>query len=61
MLYKYQRKLSEKVLLNKRKETRVKFNPGLSAIRPSNNLAQHFSGVSTSENYKLFFLKKMKI
>jgi len=27
------------MLLNKRKETLVKFNPGLSANRPSNNLA----------------------
>ena len=34
---KQQRKLSKKMLLNKRKETRVKFNPGLSANRPSNN------------------------
>ena len=27
------------MLLNKRKETRVKFNPGLSTNRPSNNSA----------------------
>ena len=58
MLYKYQRKLSEKMLLKKERETRVKFNPGLSATRPSNNWVQHFSGVSASENYKLFFERK---
>ena len=28
------------MLLNKEKESRVKFNPGLSANRPSNNWAQ---------------------
>ena len=28
------------MLLNTRKKTRVKFNPGLSADRPSNNWAQ---------------------
>ena len=39
MLYEYQRKLSEKMLLNKKKETRIKFNPGLSANQPSNNWA----------------------
>ena len=30
------------MLLNKEKETRVKFNPGLSANRPSNNWAHIF-------------------
>ena len=42
---KQQRKLSKKILLNKRKETRVKFTPGLSANRPSNNWAQGFQEV----------------
>ena len=44
-----------KCFSTKEKETRVKFNPGLGANGPSFNWAQHFSGVSTSENYKLFF------
>ena len=37
---KEQRKLSEKMLLIKRKETLVKLNPGLSANQPSNNWTQ---------------------
>ena len=34
MSYEYPRKLPEKMLLKKEKETRVKFNPGLSANQP---------------------------
>ena len=35
------------MLLKKEKESRVKFNPGLSANRPSNNWAQKFTYLCT--------------
>ena len=54
------------MLLKKEKESRVKFNPGLSANRPSNNWAQRFKTLNTTiirqfekqGEYELYLRKK---
>ena len=51
MLYEYPRKLSEKMLLHKKKETQVKFNPGWSADPAFEQLGSEFQGTMQCGNF----------
>ena len=58
MLHEYLRKLSEKMLLNKKKETQVKFNAGWSADPAFEQLGSEFQGTMQCGN---FFSKLIKL
>ena len=58
MLHEYLRKLSEKMLLNKKKETQVKFNAGWSADPAFEQLGSEFQGTLQCGN---FFSKLIKM
>ena len=45
------------MLLNKEKESRVKFNPGLGANRPSNDWAQFFKEYDRSDVMSMLMVK----
>ena len=57
MLYEYPRKLSEKMLLHKKKETQVKFNPGWSADPAFEQLGSEFQGTQNLLKCTSFFKK----
>ena len=47
------------MLLNTEKETRVKFNPGLSANRPSNNWAQEYIFFMRLEGFTILLKQRI--